>query len=271
MSAGASHSSDLSFLIVVPTLDSYRQLPRLIESLKIQTYPSWRLLFVDGPSSDVHRRWLSQCCSRDGRITSILQNPPDSGIFGAMNQGFMYAKPHDWLLFWGSDDWAAGPNVLADSALAISSSSYNFDLLVSQGRYSDSRSGVLTRPTIFHSPCFLRSSEFRRSLLFGSTPPHQATFFGPGARLRLSNYSSRYRLAADLDYFLCLSRSPDLCVKCIDLELVHMSDAGVSAQQTHRRLNEVRLAYYSHFGFAWPFPFVARYIRRLLSLFFKFR
>ena len=186
-----------------------------------------------------------------------------------MNQGFLHARPHDWLLFWGSDDWAAGPNVLADSALVISSSPFNLDLLVSQGRYSDSRTGSLTRPTIFHSPRSFTSSEFRRSLQLGSTPPHQATFFGPGARLRLNSYSCRYRLAADLDYFLRLSCSPDLFVKCVDLELVHMSDSGVSAQYTQRRLNEVRRAYLFHFGFAWPFPFVARYIRRVISLFFS--
>ena len=75
---------DVSFLIVVPTLDSYRQLPRLIDSLKSQTYPFWRVIFVDGPSSDVHRRWLSNLCSCNERFTYILQDPPDSGIFGAI-------------------------------------------------------------------------------------------------------------------------------------------------------------------------------------------
>ena len=42
----------------------------------------------------------------------------------------------------------------------------------------------------------------RRAPLLGSTPPHQPTLFGPG-----------FRLSADLDYFLQLSRHPSLRVK----------------------------------------------------------
>ena len=33
---------------------------------------------------------------------------------GAMNQGFVFARPEEWMLFWGSDDWAVSSTVLAD-------------------------------------------------------------------------------------------------------------------------------------------------------------
>ena len=29
-----------------------------------------------------------------------------------MNQGFQEAKPEEWILFWGSDDWTADSTVL---------------------------------------------------------------------------------------------------------------------------------------------------------------
>ena len=97
-------------------------------------------------------------------------------------------------------------------------------------------------------------------------PPHQATLFGPGARRRLPRYADGFRLSADLDYFLQLAAQADLQVQCLDLELVHMADAGISGQQTQQRLREVCLAYRRAFGGLWCVPFLMRYWRRLLSV-----
>jgi hypothetical protein len=186
-----------------------------------------------------------------------------------MNQGFACAGPIDWLLFWGSDDWAASPSVLAELAAALESSASQGtppDLLVCRGRYADAASGALARPTGFHPAGLLGSAYYRRCLLLGSTPPHQATLFGLGARQRLALYAPGFRLSADLDYFLQLSRHPGLRLQCLDLELVHMAFGGVSGQQTQRRLQEVRRAYRRAFGWLWWFPFLMRYLRRAVSL-----
>ena len=43
--------------------------------------------------------------------------------------------------------------------------------------------------------------------------------------------------------------------------------AGVSGQQTRRRLGEVRQAYRSSFGGIWPVPFLLRYGQKILSRF----
>jgi hypothetical protein len=186
-----------------------------------------------------------------------------------MNQGFAEAAPDDWLLFWGSDDWAADPSALAQvsAGLECAASHGNpLDLLVCRGRYADATTGELVRSTVFHSSSLLNARAYRRLLLFGATPPHQATLFGPGARERLSRYAPGFRLSADLDYFLQLSRSSDLVVQCLDLELVHMAAGGISGQQTQRRLHEVRRAYRRAFGSLWWFSFIARYVRRFVSL-----
>ena len=249
-------------LIVVPTLDSHPLLPRLLSSLQQQSWPHWQLLFVDGPSGPEHRRWLQQCCRAEPRCRWIQQDPAQIGIFGAMNQGFAAAGPNDWVLFWGSDDWAATPTVLAEAIAALGP----IDLLVCAGRYADRATAALGRSTLFGRSGLLDARAYRRSLLLGSTPPHQATLIGPGARRRLGRYAPGFRLSADLDYFLQLSRDPGLRVQCLDLELVHMADAGVSGQQTQRRLREVRHAYRRAFGVMWWFPFLARYLRRLASL-----
>ncbi|CAK6696826.1 glycosyltransferase [Synechococcus sp. CBW1107] len=279
-----------SLLIVVPTLNSHPLLPRLLASLQQQTWPHWQLLFIDGPSGVQHRQWLQRCCAAEPRCRWVEQDPAEPGIFGAMNQGFAAAGPADWLLFWGSDDWAASPTVLAAALAALEQPEVASgtappeplpDLLVCSGRYV-AADGQLSRPTAFrptafwptafrpfagsHSQARLDAAAYRRALWLGSTPPHQATLVGPGARRHLARYAPGFRLSADLDYFLQLSRHRDLQVRCLDLELVHMAAGGISGQQTQRRLQEVRRAYRRAFGGLWWFPFLARYLRRLLSL-----
>jgi len=227
------------------------------------------MLFIDGPSTLEHRLWLENCCVTEPRCQWIEQDPSKPGIFGAMNQGFSYAEPNDWLLFWGSDDCAATPTVLAEVAVALETASHNCmvpDLLVCRGRYAEATSGLLTRASVFQPAGVLDAAAYRRSLLLGFTPPHQATLFGPGSRRRLASYDPNFRLSADLNYFLQLSCHPDLRVQCLDLELVHMADGGVSGQQTKLRLQEVRHAYRRAFGWRWWFPFLMRYLRRIASL-----
>ena len=100
--------------------------------------------------------------------------------------------------------------------------------MVCYGRYADATSRSLLRSSSFHSLGAFNSTSFRRALFFGSTPPHQATLFGVGARNCLSRYASGYRLSADLDYFLRISSFPGLCVRSLDVEFVHMAVGGVS-------------------------------------------
>lgn len=263
-----------SLLIIVPTLNSHNLLPKLVTSLQSQSWPYWQVMFIDGPSDPKHRLWLHQCCLLEPRCSWVPQDAGEKGIFGAMNQGFVAADAFDWLLFWGSDDWAYSSTVFEELFTLLDKlvlSERVPDLLVTRGRYVCLLSGMSGRISAFHSSGLLNSSAFRRSLLFGSTPPHQSTLFGIGARQRLSKYSSNFKLSADLDYFLKISLSSNLCVQCLDLDLVCMGDGGVSGQQTLRRLKEVRLAYRRAFFWYWWFPFTLRYVRRFASLFLRYR
>ena len=269
-----------SLLIVVPTLDSHLLLPHLVESLQQQSWTSWRVQFIDGPSGVEHRQWLEHFCRVEPRCHWVQQAPSHPGIFGAMTQGFKMAQAEDWVLFWGSDDWAAAPDVLSQLMAVVPSQDPRQpspDLVVCQGRYADSQ-GLLGRRTAFGTlPVLgltdgaashdLNAVEYRRRLFLGATPPHQATLFGPGAIRRLQAYNEGLRLTADLDYFLRLSRMKLLRIRLLDLELVHMADSGVSGQQTRRRLQEVRCCYRCAFGWSWWVPFLTRYARRLVSRF----
>ncbi len=66
-------------LLIVPTLDSYRLLPRLLESLRRQTFSGWSVLFIDGPSGPEHRAFLDQLCHQDARLCWQPQDPAEPG------------------------------------------------------------------------------------------------------------------------------------------------------------------------------------------------
>lgn len=256
----AETTSQPCFLVVVPTLDSHQLLPPLVASLLEQTHRHWRLLFIDGPSRPDHRQALTRLCRQDPRLGWVAQEPGEAGIYGAMNQGFRAAAPNEWLLFWGSDDRATNGRVLERLAHRLAHQP-GADLLVGRARYVDHRSGRPGRCS------HLRwAGSLARSLALGSTPPHQATVFGPAARRRINRYNGRFRLAADLDYFLRLSRCADLLILRESQELVRLGDGGVSGRQTHQRLQEVRQAYQSRFRSWWWLPFGLRYGQRLGSL-----
>ncbi|MDB4346462.1 glycosyltransferase [bacterium] len=265
---------NISFLIVVPTYNSFRSLPVLATSLYNQTFKDWRVIFIDGPSSVEHRNWLIDCCNNDSRFTWEIQSDFTGKIFGAMNQGFANANNREWVLFWGSDDWAASSTVfeeLVEKIILPSSLSSKRvlppDIIVCSSRYFNVKKHSLGRKSSFKNESVLSSKSFRQALRFGSTPPHQSTIFAPNTRNLLSSFSTSFRLCADLDYFLRLSCFPNISVQCLSLELVHMADGGISGQQPQHRLHEVLRAYRNAFPAGWLLPFMIRYFRRILSYF----
>ena len=64
---------NISFLFIVPTLNSYKELPKLITSIMEQEYKDWKIIFVDGKSIEIHKTWLREYCSKDERLILIEQ------------------------------------------------------------------------------------------------------------------------------------------------------------------------------------------------------
>jgi len=253
--------------IVVPTRNSSLLLPRLVESLLNQSFLNFRVIFIDASTSSDEIHFLEQISLSDHRFSWVRQGSMDIGIYGAMNIGFRLAHPDEWLLFWGSDDWAFSRNSLYEAMTDISLE--NSDLIVCRGDYvkvSSQASDREVRSTSFS--CFLN---YRTSLFLGSTPPHQCTLIGPSARLIRDQYDDSYRIAGDLDYFLSLSCVKDLSVRSIPVAFVKIAVGGVSGTQHSRRLREVLRAYLNFFGILGFLPFILRYIQRILVLLVKKR
>ena len=255
-----------SIKVIVPTLNTYLILPRLINSLKIQTWKDWNLLFIDGDSTKTHFNWMQNACLSDSRLNLIKQKKNFKGIYGAMNQGFKTIKENELVLFWGSDDWAISPNAFEDIILKVNSHKKKYDLLICRGRYIDYKSQKKTRNSNFFKNRFLTSLNremFQKSLFLGMSPPHQATFFNKNAFDKLSSFSVNLELASDLDYFLKFSRIENISILVFDNELVNMSNNGISSKKKFLRFKEVFYSYKNIFGIFFFVPYILRYIRRI--------
>ena len=261
-----------SIKIIVPTLNTYLILPKLINSLKIQTWKDWNLLFIDGDSNKKHFDWIQTICLSDSRLNVVKQEEHFKGIYGAMNQGFKTIKENELILFWGSDDWAISPNAFEDVISEVNSYKKKYDLIICRGKYIDYKSQKITRNSIFFKNKFLISLNkdmFKKSLFLGRTPPHQATFFNKNAFDKLSSFSENLELTSDLDYFLKFSCIDNISVLVIDNELVNMSNNGISSRKNKLRFKEVFYSYKNIFGIFFFVPYTLRYIRKILIKLFN--
>ncbi len=247
----------MNFLLVVPTLNSYKLLPKLIDSIKSQLFKDWRVIFIDGESGSDHKNFLKNICKKDSRFEYIDQNKSSKGIYGAMNEGFRRVKKDEWMIFLGSDDWLASNDVLMNiSKLNISPEKYH--LLVARAVYLDENSKI-SRKSFFKY-----FKNFKLSLFIGSTPAHQGTCFS--FLLKDHLYNEEYKLAGDLEYFLRISKFNNLRVQLTEKIIANMSNGGVSQKDWFLRLREVILIYLKYFRLLFFIPLFGRYLIRFKSL-----
>ena len=60
--------SKINLTIIIPTLNSYKIIGKLISSLKQQKFKEWNVLFVDGESKKKHKSYLRNVCRQDKRF-----------------------------------------------------------------------------------------------------------------------------------------------------------------------------------------------------------
>ncbi len=260
-----------TFLFIIPTLNSYRQLPILVNSLIKQKYKNWRVIFIDGKSSLDHKEYLSKICKNNENFFWFNQDKNSKGIYGAMNTGLRKANENEWVFFWGSDDFPSSINFMHIINNLINE--YNIklkkfpDLLIFNASY------VKEDLSFFKNSYFLSkenidnliNNDFRRFLFYGYIPPHQATLFNMRT-IKNFYYDENLKLAADLDYFLRLSRLNKINILTSNINIVNMINTGISSQRHFIRTKEVISCYFKQFGILFLLPLLSRYLKRFIRL-----
>ena len=252
---------EVKFLFIVPTLNSSGNLGNLLNSLRNQTYNNWRILFIDGKSNQEHREWLINSCSNDNRL-SWLEQKGNKGIYPAMNYGFKEVKKNEWLLFWGSDDYAININMLEmlkNRILELNKNSKEIDIIFASGNYISDKKKIIRRSK------FNFILNYKLSLFLGSCPPHQATLINPNL-FKKYKYDDRFKITGDLDFFCRICNEQKLSIVILDLYLVSISRGGISSRKHLWRFSEVIKSYSKIFGKLFFIPFITRYLLKIFRI-----
>ena len=258
------------FAFVVPTKNSSKTLPLLANSLLRQSFVDWKVVFVDGSTSPYEKDFLRSTCESDPRFSFIDEDPSlYKGIFGAMNLGAINLRDSKYILFWGSDDWAASDKILLqlwEWIEFLSSRNLHPCMIVGGARYSLHGSDKLLRLSRFTSPALISENAYRNELFCGSIPPHQGTVFTHQILDAMHYFDFSYSLVADMDFYLRLSRLKSFCVSVVDVDFVCMDPGGASGRYWRKRFSEVLKVYFIHYKLFFIVPLLVRYVRRLLSI-----
>lgn len=201
--------------VITVCYDSAETLPRLLQSVADQDWPSVEHIIVDGGSIDGTMEIIDSFRPHLAHVISER----DKGIYDAMNKGLDLASGHI-ICFLNADDKYASNTVLSNVAAHMHQ--YNLDALIGDVSF-------------FHKEnpqCMVRryrSDRFHPSrLAWGWMPAHPALFLSRDVMKRVGHFKIDYRIAGDFEYVVRVFHNHALRYQHLPEVLVHMQTGGAS-------------------------------------------
>ena len=264
---------EIYFLFIIPTLNSYKKLPKLIDSFMNQEYQKCKILFVDGKSTNKHKKFIKEYCKSDSRFKIIEEKGNSQGIYKAMNLGLKFIKKNYWTFFIGSDDYLFSSESLKKLAYNIKNNNdKNLSLIISNGNIISTKTKRVIRKNIVPKKNLINRKIFSQLLFRGYVPAHQTVCFSSSILKLIPPYSEKYILASDLDMFLRLSYSKYLNkILFLNITCFNIEAGGVSSKLTLKRFEEVTRIYLKYYGLNFLIPIFFRYFRKIISILINFK
>lgn len=210
----------MKFSIITPCYNSEKTIARTLEHICSQTYTDFEYIVIDGASKDRTVEIVESFRPQLGdRLTVISE--PDKGIYDAMNKGISLAKG-ELVGIVNSDDFYE-PDCLETVAAHYNPQNGPYQILYGGMRRLDQH-GALRAEVFFHHN-FLRQQMIN----------HPASFVTKELYDRFGMYDTRYRSAADLDFFLKMQQEPEVKFVPILAILTNFSSGGMSSGYTGTR------------------------------------
>ncbi len=238
-------------------------LERAVKSVLGQTYQNVELIVIDGGSKDSTVEVIKKYASKgfNGRKIAYWVSEKDSGVYDAMNKGFLKATG-DVVAFLNSDDFLYSNDVLEKVALEFEKDS-NLDLV-----HGDI---FFALPSINHgnNAYPVRSPDFSLfNLKKGAQVLHPAAFVKKTIMAKAGIFDLKYKSSSDFDFF-CRLEKLNPKTKHLDLAVSVFLEGGLSSNdKSHLEAIGVVL---KHYGLASALPlyfrhYIAIYYRKILSL-----
>lgn len=178
---------NIKFSIITTTFNSERDVKKLLESVKNQTYQNFEHIFVDSLSNDNTLKIIKTYKN----LYNIKIIEKKCSIYEGFNIGIRESVG-DYVNFIGSDDYYENENVLEK---IHNYSLSNDKLFYGKIYFINSKTEKKTRQ---YNSQKMSLNKFR----FGFMPAHTSMFFPKKDIIKIGNYNLNYKIASDFDFCL---------------------------------------------------------------------
>lgn len=214
--------------IIIPTFNSEGTIQRCLDSIQVQTFTDYEVVFQDGGSSDRTVQLIQAFERSNPEVAVKFKQARDKGPYDAMNLAIPRASG-EWLYFLGSDDELLDRDVLGKMLCSREASEsdvlYGSVLVLGMG-------GWVPDGTIYNGP-------FDLNKLLTMNICHQAIFYRAAFAREVGGYNIKYVLLADWDFNLrCWAKGT---FSHVDVVVAKYHLGGISNKSLHDRKFENKM------------------------------
>ncbi|MCO5947674.1 glycosyltransferase family 2 protein [Mucilaginibacter flavidus] len=200
------------FSIVIPLFNCAASLQHTLDSILLQSFRDYEIVFIDGASADDTLQIIDAFRMLNSTAGVKLVSEKDNGIYDAMNKGVKIATG-EWLYFMGSDDTFCSAKVLLEVYEEIQKKDADliygnvYGAITNIGYIYDTRAKVLS--TGIH---------------------HQSVFYKSNLFEVLGEYNREFKIAADYDFTLKVFLNERYSTRYINKTIAYYGENGYSSQ-----------------------------------------
>lgn len=238
----------IRFTILTCTYNAEKELPRTLESVRMQSYPHVQHVIIDGQSKDgtmsLVERYKEHNEARNSHHTVEAVSEKDGGLYDAMNKALRYAKG-DYLVFLNAGDALASEVTLEQMAKQLAGMKELPAVLYGNTDIVDKDDNFLYRRRL-QPPEKLTWKSFRHGMLVC----HQAFY----ARTDIAQnipYDLKYKFSADVDWCIRIMKAgQDRGLELFNTHMVlcRYLEGGMSIQNHRASLIERFCVMAIHYG-----------------------
>lgn len=196
--------------IIIATYNSEHTIKRCLKSCLLQDYSNKEIIVADAKSTDKTIQLVKEFESSN----IIFFSEPDRGIYDAWNKALKISKG-DWACFIGSDDFWLSNNSITRLVQRIDNKKINF---------------VSAKVKVYNSTrkiFYKMGKEWNyRKLSNNIHIAHPGSLHKTDLLKKNNLFDSSYLIAGDHDFLIRAGK--DINAKFLDLEIIQMSDKGIS-------------------------------------------
>lgn len=226
--------------VITVTKNCDERIAETLESIACQRDAHWRIVVIDGASTDKTCSLVRERLRREDHLLS----EPDSGIYDAMNRGIECTREDEYCIFINAGDRLSSSDTLSRIADRIADFPADIHL------FSWSTENGARLPTI--------------ESIFNLPACHQAIVYRAGT-LRSQPFDLTYRYCADFEQYLSLLAKGATVRAHPDISISHFDGGGLTSRHVFRVLREQYLINVRHHGLVLATLWLGRKVSRLMA------